>query len=146
MMLLNEQLARKVDHRCDDVISWRIQFLNQDDRDLMDAVMLRGVSITVISRMCGVDPQVLRRRVRRLLKRIRSREFVEVIRSLAYLEPADQRVGRMKYCWGYSYRKLCAELSITMHQLRRRLDKLDASIKVINRISSGIKPDEKIWS
>ena len=44
----------------------------------------------------------------------------------------------MRYCQGATYDDLCRELKLTLHQVRRNLDRIAAQVETIGRISRTV--------
>ncbi len=125
--------ARKLP-RTDAVLMGRADFLAPDDRDLIEAVMIRCQPTDSLGRMLNVKPHEIRKRVHRLGRRLSSRKFLDAVRALPYLSDEDAELAKLYYCRSLPQRKLSVELGITVHILRRKLDKLSAEIATITRI------------
>ena len=122
--------------RNDDVLAQRSELLSRVDHDLIDAIVVRGQTVGAIARLMGVTPRSLRERVFRLTRRMTSEPFLSAARMLPYLEPADAAIAAAAYCQGLSQRKLCKQLNLTSHALRRRLDRISARIDTIGRLTA----------
>ncbi|MCK5113842.1 MAG: hypothetical protein KAR11_03685 [Phycisphaerae bacterium] len=123
--------------RTDSVLMGRAELLAPGDRDLIEAVLIRSQPTVSLGRIMNVDPRRIRRRVHRLGKRIISKKFLDAARSLAYLGEPEAKLARLYYCQGIPQRKLAAQLEMSPHQLRRKLDKLSAEITAISRMRQG---------
>lgn len=135
MLSLKERIAQaKSMPQYDEVIRWRVEYLDPQDRDLVDAVVLRGVPVSVVSGLTGASQTSLRRRVQTLLKRMKSKRFVAAMRSLPYLDADEACLARLAYCQGHSQRQICREMKTTCHAVRRGLDKVSAKIRLINKL------------
>jgi len=113
----------------------RARLLSDNDRDLVRAVLVHGQSAPVVARLTGQTARAVRGRVSRLTRRMTSRAFLDAARALPYLEPGDALLARLAFCQRLSHRRLCLELKLTRHTLRRRLDRLAAQIQTIRRMS-----------
>jgi len=136
LLSLKETVAGRP-HLCrsDAALMGRAELLGTGDRDLVEAVALSGQSTQAIARMLGITARVARSRVRRVMRRLNSREFLDAARALAYLPAEDANLARLRFCEGATYRALCARLGLTYHELRRRLDRISAQIETIRRMS-----------
>jgi len=121
------------------VLMGRAQLLSDRDRDLVRAVMVHGQPAQSVARLTGRSARTVRSRVSRLARRMTSRAFLDAARALPYLEPGDALLARLAYCQQLSHRRLCLELMLTRHTLRRRLDRLAAQIQTIRRMSSAAR-------
>jgi len=121
--------------RNDDLLMERAKLLGRDDRELIEAVLIRGQSTKSLGHMLGLDARLLRCRVNRVAKRLASRRFLDVARSLPYLSEADAQLARMRFCQGRKLQELCAHFGVSEHTLRRWLDHVEAKVAVICRLS-----------
>lgn len=117
-----------------EILTGRIELLAPADRELLEAVLIRGQSATSLARIMGVRPRTLRDRVRRLSRRVASRRFLDAARAMSYLPDEDAELARLYYCQGLSQRALAERLGVTSHSLRRRLDRIAAEIATIRRM------------
>jgi len=117
--------------RSDGVLMARAEFLSQADRDLVEAVLVEGQLVKSVARMKGMTPRSVALRIHRLARLLVSKEFIEVIRSVAYLDPDDAHIARQWFCQQVPQRRLAAEIGLSVHGLRRRLDQVRARIEVI---------------
>ena len=125
--------------RNDDVLMGRAELLRERDRDLVEAVMLHGQSAVAMGRLMGVSHRSVRSRVQKLCRHLCSRRFLDAARALSYMSPADAKLTQLRFCAGMTLRQLSAELGLTEHHIRRRLDRLSAQIAMIRR---SRHPDE----
>ena len=117
--------------RSDAVLKARAEFLGQNDRDLVEAVLIEDQPVDVVARMKGMTIRTLNHHLHRLGRRMASSQFVQTIRSMSYLDPDDARIARRCFCQSASQRKLAVELGLSVHALRRRLDQVRARIDAI---------------
>ena len=129
----NISIARNLP-RTDVVLLGRAAFLAQEDRDLIEAILVRGQPTAQVARMLNLTPKAIRRRVHRISRRLSSRAFLETIRALPYLPEEETKLARLYYCRGLPQRRLARELNLTEHALRRRLDRLSAQITAITQL------------
>lgn len=122
-----------------DLLIARSELLSQSDRELMEAVLVRGQTVVSVARMMGISARRVGNRVKRLARRLTSGEFLDAARALPYLPPKDAAVASMRFCEGLSKRKLAARLGVSQHILRRRLDRIGAQVAMIRRIQTGNK-------
>jgi DNA-directed RNA polymerase specialized sigma24 family protein len=128
--------------RDEGVLRGRLELLADEDRELLDAVLLRGQSASSLARIMGVRPRAIRGRVHRLIGRVTSRRFLDAARALEYLPADEAELARMHFCQGVSQRELCRRLRMTSHALRRRLDRVAAEIATIRRMHrAGAVPE-----
>ncbi len=128
--------------RNDAVIMGRAELLDPEDRDLLEAVLMRGQKVSCLARMLGVTPRSLRSRLHRIACRLTSKVFLNAGRALPYLPDDDRKIARMKFCEGVSVRQISSRLGVTEHALRRRMDRINAQIETILRIHSDGKNRE----
>jgi DNA-directed RNA polymerase specialized sigma24 family protein len=128
----NISIARKLP-RTDVVLLGRSAFLGQEDRDLIEAVLVRGQPAALVARMTGTTAKAVRRRVHRISRRLSSRKFLDTVRALPYLPEEESLLARLFFCRGVPQRQIAQQMNITEHALRRRLDRLAAQITAITR-------------
>ncbi len=124
--------------RNDDLLMERAKLLGRNDREVIEAVFIRGQSIKSLSYMMGVDVRVLRDRVNRLAKRLASREFLDAARALPHLADTDAQLARLRFCHGYTLKQLRTHFNVTEHTLRRWLDNVRAQVAMIRRMSKEV--------
>jgi len=118
--------------RNDDLLMGRAELLSERDRDLIEATVIRGLSARSIARMTGMTTSHVRAHVHKLCKRMKSRRFLAAARAMPYLTPFDALLAKLRYCQALAHRRLCRELGISYHVLRRRLDLLAVRIEMIS--------------
>lgn len=137
-LTLREDIAQvKTMPRNDDVLAQRSELLSRVDRDLIEAIVVRGQSVGTMARLMGVTPRALRQRVLKLSRRMLSEPFLSAARALPYLETSDAAIASAAYCQRLSQRELCVQFNLTWHALRRRLDQISARIDTIRRLMAG---------
>jgi len=120
----------------------RIRYLDRSDRDLLRAVIINNQSIKLVARLLHSNYHFTWRRVLTLIRRINSHAFTRTIRALPFLEPDDARLARLFYCHCLPMQELADAMSVSKYVLRRRLDNLEARIRVIDRIKPAALPVE----
>lgn len=118
----------------------RAGFLRQRDRDLVEAVLVEGQPVKAVARMNGMTPRALRCHIYHLARLMVSRDFVQTVRAVAYLERQEAYIATRCYCHEVSQRDLAAELGLSVHALRRRLDQISSRIDTIMRRWWGDSP------
>lgn len=124
----------------DERVLGRAELLRDADRELLEAVLGRGQSAASVARMMGAPPRTVQSRVRRLTRRLTSRSFLKAARALPFLSVQDAALARMRYCQGATYDELCREFKLTLHRVRRNLDRIAAQVETIDRISRTALP------
>lgn len=121
--------------RDEEVLAGRMELLEQKDRQLLEAVIINGQPTRLIASLMNKTPQHIRNRVYRLSRRLASRKFLDAARALPYLNPADAQLARLHFCQGIAQRQLSQQLGMTIHAIRRSLDRLSARISTIRGMS-----------
>ena len=132
---LNDSIARQKQLRTlrnDDIIAARADLLAPEDRDLIKAVVINGQSAEMIARIAGVRGSTLRKRVRKLLKRINSPDFIDTARILPLLNPTQLAVAKAHILQGKSIRAVASETNLSYHTVRKTLTQVRA-------IAAGVK-------
>ena len=121
--------------RNEQILMGRAELLAREDRDLIEAVLVRGQTAESLARLAGRSGTAKRERVGRLTRRLSSRRFLDAARALAYLSDEDAMLARLAFCQRKPQRDLCERTGLTRHLLRRRLDRIAAQIQTIRRMS-----------
>lgn len=124
----------------DERVLGRAELLKEADRELMEAVLGRGQSAASVARMMGTPARTIQSRVRRLTRRLTSRSFLRAARALPFLSVQNAALARRRFCQGATYEELCREFELTLHRLRRNLDRIAAQIETIDRMSRTALP------
>lgn len=135
-LTLREAIAR--DHRLpqsEEILMGRAELLAPEERDLIEAIMIREMSTRAVGRLKGVKAREVRNRVCRIARRLRSRQFLDAARAIPYLTPHDALLAKLRFCQAMSIRDISRELGIGYHVLRRQLDKVSGRIEVVKLLS-----------
>jgi len=124
----------------------RAELLCPEDRELIEAVLVRGQTVVSVAAMMGLSPRTVGNRVRRLAARLSSRRFLEAARALRMLPRQDAALARLRFCAGLSERKLAQKFGLSPHHIRRRVDAISAQIAVINRMLKARKAPTGHWT
>ena len=116
------------------ILASRAALLLPADRELVEAVLVRGLSAVSVARMTGSTPRRVANRIKKLSQRLASRQFLDTARALPYLSEEEAELARLRFCAGISARRLGEQLGFSPHALRRRLDSLAAQITMMRRI------------
>ena len=119
------------------VLMARAELLAPGDKDLMEAILLRGQTVASVARMMGVTARAVSNRAKRLAARMTSRRFLDAARALPYLDDEDAKLASMKFCGGMSERSLAEKTGLSPHVVRRRLDRITAKITMIRNIQQA---------
>ena len=132
--------ARKLPKSADLLVQ-RAELLAPWDRTLVEMVMLKNQSAEEIGRIAGINPRTVRYRLHKLAKRMVSQKFLDASRLLMYLNPHEADVVRRYHCQGQSLRMVAAELGMTLHQVRREIDRLNGEMACHRRERARRKLD-----
>lgn len=111
------------------------EWLHPAERALIESVFDRGMTVSRLALMSGDDPRLLQRRLRRLLRRMNSREFREVIRRADAWPVTRRRVARACILQGQTLRRAAEQLRLSVHTVREQI----AIIRAV--INGGEDPD-----
>jgi transposase InsO family protein len=144
-LTLKEHIARIASLLPQEPLLWqRAGLLEEIDRELLKSVLLDGLPVSRVSRLMGQPAVLLRRRVRRLLNRLQSPEFLAAARSLPHLDGRQGGLARMILCQGLSLRQAARILHISYFEARTKLMEVNA---VISRLETNqpAPPDPRRW-
>lgn len=119
-------LRRRLRREMADLIVERSQVLPRDDAGLLQCIYGDGRSISALAPMLGCDARKLRRRVRRLVERVNSNEFVFVLSYRQNWTPSRRRVAEACFIRGLSIRQAASDLRLSYHTVRRHLEAVRA--------------------
>lgn len=109
-----------------DLVRERCGALALPDRDLLQAVFVRGSNIAEISRLSGRPARTLRFRVKRLLGRITGPEYAFVLRHQSRWHATRRRIAAAVFLEGRSMREASRMLSLSFHTVRRQCELIRA--------------------
>jgi hypothetical protein len=134
-VLLKESIYRVRNlPRSEAVLMGRAELLGPEDRDLIESALVRGEPVARIARSKRSSPRAIRKQIFRLGRRIASPPFLDAARALPYLRPEEARLARQYFCQAVSQRELSRQMGVSLHVLRRRVDRLQAEIAAIRRL------------
>jgi len=107
--------------------------LPEDERSLLEAVYGRGLSVKDVAGLVREEPRRLARRVKRLVERLLSPRFAFVYARRHAWPPRRRRVAETVVLHGRSMREACDALALSLHTVRRELDKVDALFEIEGR-------------
>jgi DNA-directed RNA polymerase specialized sigma24 family protein len=140
---LRENIARRVDTPdSESVLMGRAELLARKDRDLLEAVLVRGQPASSLARLMDVSASQVRKRVYRLCRRLNSREFLTAARMLRFLPGEERELARRHFCEGCSQRDLAEQTGRSLHSVRRTLDRVRAKISALAAIQQGGRREE----
>ena len=109
----------------------------------MEAVVLKHQSSIEIGRLLGVPPRTVRYRVNKLAQRMSSRRFVQAVRLLMFLPPRDAELIRLHYMQGESLRHLAFCAGVSLHVLRREVDRIEGEMIYHSRLLEAAKANDR---
>lgn len=131
---LKESIARCQKIISDDqIIAGRSELLRRDDRVLVRAVWIDNQSTRRVASLAGVTPNCVRQRVRRIVKRIHSEDFLAAARLLPELTGRHAQVARLHFCQGLSCRAAARKTGIPYHEFRRLVDEVRGIVRLRQR-------------
>lgn len=102
----------------------RAEFLDSADRALLQAVFDRGITPAEIARAIGERPEIMQRRVQKLVERLGSSPYQFVMRQIKDWPPCQQRVGESVFLRGLSHREASQHLGMSLHRVRREVERI----------------------
>lgn len=114
-------LRRSPSREALEVIVHRSGCLLPEDQVLMDACYSKGLGVTELARLQGVDPRVIQRRIKRLSARVISPEFSFVLSQESSWPPTRRRIARAVILEGRTMRAASAVLRISLHRVREHI-------------------------
>lgn len=96
------------------------------DRALLTAVYDRGMSANALAEATLAKRRVLHRRVKQLIRRVSSPAFRFVLRRSDDWTASRRRIGEAVVCHGRSIRSTARQLGLSVHHVRREIDRIRA--------------------
>ena len=135
-LTLKENFLRSVGTRRDksgflsdqSVIEARTNLLDPEDRNLLRAVLIYNQPTKVVAQINRTSTSIIRRRIRRLIVRISSPQFVSVARSLHLLNDEQFTVVKYHILQGRSLQATVDATSLRYHTIRRVLAEVDGIV------------------
>lgn len=107
----------------------RAEHLLPPDRALIRAVYHDGQTAAEIARLQGVSPRRVRSRLRRLIARMASPDFLVVARDRHAWPPTRRRVATAVVLQGLSMRETAIRLRLSLHAVRRHMEQIRALVE-----------------
>ena len=135
-LTLKETVLRSTGNRRDksgflseqSVVEARTDLLDPDDRNLLRAVLIYNQPTKMVAQINQASPSVIRHRIRRLIARISSPQFVSVARSLHLLNDEQFTVVKYHILRGMSLQATVEATSLRYHAIRRVLAEVDGIV------------------
>jgi len=116
------------------ILAGRIQWLTGQEREVAEAILLRGQTAASVARLMGLSPRTVRDRLRRIVRRLAGRRFRMTIRAIPYLAPAEAKLAAVRFCQGRTLRQTAEEMGLGFHAARRQCDAVWAQVQAIERM------------
>ena len=97
----------------------RSSYLDDMDKTLIRLYLVDGYSISEIALVAGISPCRVSRRLKRLLKRIRSSEYISYLRIHLRLRGIERRIGRDYFLRGISMQRISLETGCSLYRVRQ---------------------------
>lgn len=118
-LIQNIDLRRTTASSAHEEVSLWADFLADSDRAVLHAVFLHNLQIRAIAAASKTSPDVLRKRIRRLLQRITASEFQFLARNIAILPPPTKAIAQLCILQGRSIGEAASELRLTPNYVRQ---------------------------
>ena len=109
-----------------EMILGRCAALPKADQAFIRAVYLHQQSTEEVARVQGTSGRSVRRRLKAILQRACSREFVYVLGHRHEWPEERRRIGTAIFVQGLTTRRAAADLGLSYHQVRREKDAIAA--------------------
>lgn len=119
-------LRRSPSREALEVIVHRSGCLLPEDQAIMDACYSRGMQVSEIARLKGIDARVVQRRIKRLSARVISAEFAFVLSQENSWPPTRRRVARAVIIEGRTIRAAAKALGLSLHRVREHVHLIHA--------------------
>ena len=96
--------------------------LPPDERALLDAVFARGLTLSALAALHHQRPQLVRRRINRLVARVLAPPFAFVVHRRRELSRLERAVAAECFIRGRSVRAASRALGLSLHAVRRTHD------------------------
>ena len=106
----------------------RSRWLTPDDHELVRLHFGEGETAVALARLMDLNPRRLRARLRRLAERMLSHRFEAVLRGCDHWPARRRNVARAVVLEGRTFRNASKHLRLTLHQVRREMAVIEASI------------------
>jgi len=107
-----------------EVLLMRASHLSTPDRALVECVLGGQQSVAQIARSVGAPIRPMRSRLRRIIARLGSPEFLFVVRSRDAWSPLRQRVADLCFVRGFTVYEAAEELRVSRYSVRRHRESI----------------------
>ncbi|HLO41797.1 MAG TPA: hypothetical protein VK176_12300 [Phycisphaerales bacterium] len=136
-------LRRKHRRELTELILGRAVWLEPHDRVLIESVYRHGQTATQIAMLVDEDARKIRRRIRGLVKRVLSDDFVRTVRRLTRSFANEQReagkASRRGSAWNEVRRKVAEECVINGRSLREAARALNLSLHTVRMHHAAVQ-------
>lgn len=115
-----------------ELVLQRASALATPDRTLLEWVLRDGRTAIQVAQVTREPARVVRRRVRRLMQRVHSLEFLFVVRERERWPATRRRVADACVVGGRSMNQASKELRLSFHSVRRHLEAIAVAFEAIH--------------
>ena len=126
-------LRRKRSRRLVEMIQEGAQHLPEAEKNLIDAVFLRGDPIAKVAREVAADPRRLSRQVHRIAHRVLDPRFRYVAAHQSRWRPTRRKVASACVLEGLSIRDAAEKLRLSQYTVRKHKEAIDALCEELPR-------------
>ncbi len=119
------------------VIKARTELLDPADRNLLRAVLIYNQPAKVVAEINRIRPSAVRYRVRKLIARISSPQFVCAARSMGLFNAEQAHVARCHILQGKSLQATVATTGLPYHTIRRLLTEIAGIIEGVRNLKEN---------
>lgn len=114
-------LRRRPDPNAIDLLLRRADALPTSERELLEAVFARGVTIRTIARATGADDRALRRNIRRLASRLVSDDAARLFRLVRSWPAVPRKIAIACLVRGLTLRAAAGEQGVSLYAARKHV-------------------------
>lgn len=107
-------------------IAERAEWCLPDDRALVQAMYQQGLSAAQIAQLRDAPVQLVRRRIKSVVRRVLSPRYLFVLRHRDAWSPSRRRVATACVLQGRTLRQTARHLQVSLYTVRRQMDAVSA--------------------
>lgn len=122
--------VRGADRDLAEVLLRRAEWLDREDRALLEQVLGCGVSTRAVADLTHVSRRTIQRRVLGLVRRLKDPQTLAVLRRHGRWPATTSAVALLVLVRGSTQRQAASELGMSLHEVRRHVERARALIEL----------------
>jgi DNA invertase Pin-like site-specific DNA recombinase len=120
-----------------ELVRLRADLLRGKDRLLMTMHLENGNTVRQIAELLEVSEASISRRINGLIRRLTEGQYIRCLRYRDKFTKAQLSLAKEHFLFGVTQRKIASRRRCSVHQIRRRLEKIEQRLQMLENTASG---------